>query len=73
MGSAAFAAGTRLIGEGQLGHLVRVAVRSAETPGELLDHADLTVDGPDGTLALLADLADLASPSTNSGPARPVR
>jgi trehalose 6-phosphate phosphatase len=32
---------------------LRVAVRSAETPPELLEAADLVVDGPEGVLALL--------------------
>jgi trehalose 6-phosphate phosphatase len=36
---------------------VAVAVRSAETPPELLERADLVVDGPEGALALLRQLA----------------
>jgi trehalose 6-phosphate phosphatase len=56
---AAFAAGRRLVEEGRLRHLLRVAVRSSETPAELLNHADLSVDGPPGALQLLAELADL--------------
>jgi trehalose 6-phosphate phosphatase len=56
---AAFAAGRRLVEEGRLRHVLRVVVRSSETPAELLDHADLTVDGPPGALHLLAELADL--------------
>lgn len=35
---------------------LRVAVRSAETPDELCDAADLVVDGPDGLLELLGAL-----------------
>jgi trehalose 6-phosphate phosphatase len=35
---------------------LRVAVRSAETPPDLLAHADLAVDGPEGLRALLEDL-----------------
>jgi len=34
-----------------------VAVRSPETPPELLERADLVVDGPEGALALLTQLA----------------
>jgi trehalose 6-phosphate phosphatase len=56
---AAFAAAGRLVEEGRLGHVVRVAVRSSETPAELLDRADLAVDGPSGALDLLEELADL--------------
>jgi trehalose 6-phosphate phosphatase len=37
-------------------HTVRVAVRSDEVPPELLDRADLVVDGPTGVLQLLRDL-----------------
>ncbi|MBV8961395.1 MAG: trehalose-phosphatase [Actinobacteria bacterium] len=51
----AFDALDRLEGRGLLG--VRVAVRSAEAPPELLRRADVTLDGPDGALALLSDLA----------------
>jgi trehalose 6-phosphate phosphatase len=36
---------------------VRVAVRSDEAPQELLDAADLVVDGPDGMLSLLRELS----------------
>jgi trehalose 6-phosphate phosphatase len=36
---------------------LRVAVRSAETPPDLLAHADLAVDGPEGLRALLEGLA----------------
>jgi trehalose 6-phosphate phosphatase len=56
---AAFVALSRLIEERRLDHAVRVAVRSPESPTELLDHADLEVDGPAGALELLEDLADL--------------
>jgi trehalose 6-phosphate phosphatase len=35
---------------------LRVAVRSAETPSDLLDAADLIVDGPDGLVELLREL-----------------
>jgi trehalose 6-phosphate phosphatase len=39
-------------------HALRVAVRSAEAPPDLLDRADLKVDGPDGVLHLLDELAN---------------
>lgn len=38
-------------------HTVRVAVRSSEEPPELVDRADLTVDGPVGALDLLTRIA----------------
>ena len=38
-------------------HALRVAVRSAEAPPDLLDRADYKVDGPDGALDLLSRLA----------------
>jgi trehalose 6-phosphate phosphatase len=38
-------------------HGVAVAVRTAESPPELLDRADLVVDGPEGALAVLHHLA----------------
>jgi trehalose 6-phosphate phosphatase len=34
-------------------HVLRVGVRSAEAPAELLERADVLVDGPPGSLALL--------------------
>ncbi len=52
---AAFTALDRLAGEGV--HTVRVAVESEESPAELLDRADLVVDGPAGALDLLEALA----------------
>jgi hypothetical protein len=39
---------------------VRVAVASDEVPGELVDRADLVVDGPSAVLDLLRYLADPA-------------
>ena len=54
---AAFDTLTRLVDEGRLAHAVRVAVRSAEAPDELLQRADLVVDGPEGALRLLEELA----------------
>jgi trehalose 6-phosphate phosphatase len=54
---AAFAALVRLKDEGALQAIVRVAVRSSEAPLDLLDAADLVVEGPDGLAALLRALA----------------
>ncbi|HYI45361.1 MAG TPA: trehalose-phosphatase [Actinomycetota bacterium] len=39
-------------------HTVRVAVDSDEAPPELLERADVTVDGPVGTVVLLKELAE---------------
>jgi trehalose 6-phosphate phosphatase len=50
----AFAELARLADEGVA--TVRVAVRSDEAPGELLEAADVVVDGPEGARALLASL-----------------
>jgi trehalose 6-phosphate phosphatase len=52
---AAFAATAQLAEEG--GDVLRVAVRSAEAPPELLAAADLVVDGPPGLRELLELLA----------------
>jgi trehalose 6-phosphate phosphatase len=52
---AAFAAAAQLAAAG--GDGLRVAVRSAEAPPELLDQADLVVDGPPGLRELLERLA----------------
>jgi hypothetical protein len=35
-----------------------VAVRSSEAPPELLERADVAVDGPEGSLAFLRSLLD---------------
>lgn len=59
---AAFDALTRLVDDGRLRHALRIAVGSAETPAELLQRADLAVDGPPGALAVLSCLADLLAP-----------
>jgi trehalose 6-phosphate phosphatase len=56
---AAFETLTRLVDEGRLAHAVRVAVRSAEAPVELLERADLVVDGPRDALRLLDELVAL--------------
>jgi trehalose 6-phosphate phosphatase len=39
-------------------HVVKVAVAGPETPAELIDSADVAVDGPAGVLELLASLLD---------------
>jgi trehalose 6-phosphate phosphatase len=54
---AAFAALGRLRDDGALRAVTRIAVRSSEAPLELLDAADVVVDGPDGLAALLRALA----------------
>jgi len=56
---AAFDALDRLAAEGA--HTVRVAVRSPESPPELLSRADWQVDGPASALALLESLAGAAA------------
>ncbi|MDP9005599.1 MAG: trehalose-phosphatase [Actinomycetota bacterium] len=52
---AAFGALDRLAGSGV--HVARVAVVSDESPPELVDRADVVVEGPTGVLRLLDDLA----------------
>ena len=42
--------------------VARVAVRSPEVPAELLERADVVVDGPEGVLSLLRGLADAPPP-----------
>jgi trehalose 6-phosphate phosphatase len=54
---AAFTALDRLVDGGDLRHAVRIAVRSSESPLELLARAHLHVDGPKGVLGFLTDLA----------------
>jgi trehalose 6-phosphate phosphatase len=62
---AAFDTLTRLVDQGRLANAVRVAVSSAETPADLLERADLVVDGPAGALRLLDELVGLvAEPTT---------
>jgi trehalose 6-phosphate phosphatase len=43
---------------GRLDRVVRIAVRSVEVPGELLERADLVVDGPSGLYEWMTALAD---------------
>jgi trehalose 6-phosphate phosphatase len=40
--------------------VARVAVRSPESPAELLDRADAVIDGPEGVVSLFRDLAAAA-------------
>lgn len=53
----AFAELARRREEGELDAMVRVGVRSAEGPAEIVDQADLLVDGPGDMLPLLGKLA----------------
>jgi trehalose 6-phosphate phosphatase len=52
----AFEALDRARGDGRLEHAVKVAVRGAETPEELMAAADVVVDGPAEMIKLLATL-----------------
>jgi trehalose 6-phosphate phosphatase len=52
----AFEALDRARGDGRLEHTVKVAVRGAETPEELMAAADVVVDGPAEMIKLLATL-----------------
>lgn len=54
----AFRAVAELVESGGVAHALRVAVRSAEAPAELLGLADHVVDGPAGLVTLLGSLAD---------------
>jgi trehalose 6-phosphate phosphatase len=54
----AFDAFDALVEQGRLDRAVRIAVRSNEVPGELIERADLVVDGPAGLLEWLRALAD---------------
>ena len=57
----AFAALDSLRRAGVLDAVVRVAVRSAEEPTELIAAADVLVEGPAGLVDLLTRLADAVS------------
>jgi trehalose 6-phosphate synthase len=59
---AAFTALTALVEKGGLAQALRVAVESPESPPDLLENADLVVDGPDGVVEFLTRLADLLGP-----------
>ena len=52
-----FAALTALVEEGALDHALRVGVRSDEGPPEIIEQADLAVDGIEGFQQVLAELA----------------
>jgi trehalose 6-phosphate phosphatase len=52
----AFRALREMVEEGRLREAVCVAVRSEEAPEELIDEADLTIDGPEATRELLRAL-----------------
>jgi trehalose 6-phosphate phosphatase len=54
----AFAQLERAVADGHLSRGVRIGVRSAEAPPELLGAVDVVVDGPTGLLALLRRVAD---------------
>lgn len=60
----AFDALDRLAGQGIT--VVKVAVKSAEAPQELLDRGDLVVDGPEGALSVLRALLGPSGPSSGS-------
>jgi trehalose 6-phosphate phosphatase len=51
----------RMVATGALDVAVRVAVRSAEEPAELVERADVLVNGPAGLTAWLRELADSIS------------
>lgn len=51
----------RMTANGTLADVLRVGVRSAEEPAELIARADVLVDGPHGFLAWLNDYADALS------------
>jgi trehalose 6-phosphate phosphatase len=54
----AFGALDELVADGQLGRAVRVGLRSDEGPSEIVDRADLVVDGVLGFQAVLQVLAE---------------
>ena len=54
----AFDALDALVDDGALDDAVRVGVRSDEGPPEIVERADLVVDGVGGFQAVLADLAE---------------
>jgi trehalose 6-phosphate phosphatase len=42
-------------------HAARIAVRGPETPADILDRADVVVDGPEGAVLLLEALVSATS------------
>jgi trehalose 6-phosphate phosphatase len=52
----AFRALSKLVEQGRLKHAVRVGVRSDEGPAEIVEEADVVVEGPPGVEDLLAAL-----------------
>jgi trehalose 6-phosphate phosphatase len=54
----AFSALDELVGDGRLGQAVRVGLRSDEGPPEIVERADLVVDGVPGFQAVLQALAE---------------
>ena len=63
----AFDAFDALEAGGRLERAVRIAVRSDEVPRELLERADVIVDGPAGLLAWMRELADALERPTARG------
>jgi trehalose 6-phosphate phosphatase len=53
----AFDALDALAADGRLTHAIRIAVRSTEVPGELIERADIIVDGPAGLVEWLRALS----------------
>jgi trehalose 6-phosphate phosphatase len=53
----AFRALARAVDEGRLEHAVRIAVGSPEAPADVVELADLVVEGPAGLVVLLEELA----------------
>ncbi len=64
---AAFDALDRAVASGRIRHAVKVAVRSAEEPAELVARAGIEVDGPSGLAALLSELADAVGRAPGGG------
>jgi trehalose 6-phosphate phosphatase len=62
----AFDALERLAADGDV-TIARVAVRSPESPSELLERADVVVEGPEGALSLLQALAPSSPHPPNPG------
>jgi len=64
----AFAALRAAVARGSLSDAVCIGVHSAEAPADLLDQADVVVDGPAGLVALLARVADEIPEPVGGGP-----